>query len=156
MTRTEILQYVHNFVGFGHANAGLWFVGLEQGGGSGLAELQLRLNAWAGAWPYGELAPNLPELRTRSSYMQAFWPHRIGIIRNAIRRSRPAVVVFAGMSRHAIQAWGEISGTDFVTNAGGWRDAWAGGTHFVVVRHPTAYGITNEYLEAVGRGIAAG
>jgi hypothetical protein len=37
---------MHRFVGFGSPTAALWFVGLEQGGGESLAELERRLTTW--------------------------------------------------------------------------------------------------------------
>jgi hypothetical protein len=37
---------MERFVGFGEPAAGIWFIGLEQGGGENLAELERRLGAW--------------------------------------------------------------------------------------------------------------
>ncbi len=48
MIRTEVLlDYMHRFVGFGSQKAPVWFIGLEQGGGNGLSELERRLEAWS-------------------------------------------------------------------------------------------------------------
>ncbi len=44
----ELLRkYMERFVGFGSPSASIWFVGLEQGGGKDLKELDRRLSAWA-------------------------------------------------------------------------------------------------------------
>jgi hypothetical protein len=43
----DILRwYMHTFVGFGTPDAPVWFIGLEQGGGEDLPELERRLAAW--------------------------------------------------------------------------------------------------------------
>jgi hypothetical protein len=43
----DVLQdYMQRFIGFGSAEAPMWFIGLEQGGGETLAELDRRLRAW--------------------------------------------------------------------------------------------------------------
>jgi hypothetical protein len=41
-----LVSYMERFVGFGALDAGLWFVGMEQGGGQDLHELARRLEAW--------------------------------------------------------------------------------------------------------------
>lgn len=48
-------DYMSRFIGFGCPTAPVWFIGLEQGGGESLVELQRRVSAWqeSGA---GELA----------------------------------------------------------------------------------------------------
>jgi hypothetical protein len=41
-----LVDYMTRFVGFGSPRASVWFIGLEQGGGENLGELQRRLAAW--------------------------------------------------------------------------------------------------------------
>ena len=41
-----LVDYMTRFVGFGSPRASVWFIGLEQGGGESLGELQRRLVAW--------------------------------------------------------------------------------------------------------------
>lgn len=41
-----LLDYMLRFVGFGDPSAPAWFIGLEQGGGKDLAELERRLGVW--------------------------------------------------------------------------------------------------------------
>jgi hypothetical protein len=52
-----LIDYMSDFVGFGDRSAPVWFIGLEQGGGESLAELQRRLAAWhdSGAGSFADL-----------------------------------------------------------------------------------------------------
>lgn len=52
-----LLDYMRRFIGFGSAEARIWFIGLEQGGGENLEELERRLSAWTdmGASPFADL-----------------------------------------------------------------------------------------------------
>src|SRR5688572_25430520 len=49
---------MRRFVGFGTPDARTWFIGLEQGGGESLEELERRLDAWSqlGAATFADLA----------------------------------------------------------------------------------------------------
>jgi hypothetical protein len=40
-------DFIRDFAGYGHLGAPLWFVGMEEGGGRGVPELQRRVEAWA-------------------------------------------------------------------------------------------------------------
>ncbi len=40
-------DFIRDFAGYGHIGAPLWFVGMEEGGGRGVSELQRRVEAWA-------------------------------------------------------------------------------------------------------------
>ena len=46
LEREILLSYMHNFYGYGAWTARLWFVGMEEGGGNTLDEIQRRLAAW--------------------------------------------------------------------------------------------------------------
>jgi hypothetical protein len=52
-----LVDYMSRFVGFGDPSTPVWFVGLEQGGGEDLAELERRLVAWrdSGAGSFADL-----------------------------------------------------------------------------------------------------
>lgn len=52
-----VTDYMSRFVGFGDPSAPVWFIGLEQGGGENLAELERRLDAWRemGAGSFADL-----------------------------------------------------------------------------------------------------
>jgi len=41
-------RFMHTFYGYGSWSAPLWFVGMEEGGGTTPEEVQRRLNAWRG------------------------------------------------------------------------------------------------------------
>jgi hypothetical protein len=53
----SLLEYMERFIGFGEPTARVWFIGLEQGGGEDLAELERRLDAWrqSGGGPFADL-----------------------------------------------------------------------------------------------------
>jgi hypothetical protein len=53
-----LLDYMRRFIGFGAPHARTWFIGLEQGGGEDLDELERRLDAWSqsGATTFADLA----------------------------------------------------------------------------------------------------
>jgi hypothetical protein len=41
-----LLRFMHSFYGYGNPAGPLWFVGMEEGGGQTMAEVQNRLDAW--------------------------------------------------------------------------------------------------------------
>lgn len=41
-----LLQYIHNFYGYGNLNSNYWFISLEEGGGHSEIEIQNRINSW--------------------------------------------------------------------------------------------------------------
>lgn len=45
----RLRAFMDDFYGYGTWNARLWFVGMEEGGGETLEEIERRLNAWSGA-----------------------------------------------------------------------------------------------------------
>ena len=51
-------DFMRDFAGYGHLPAPLWFVGMEEGGGSNVAELQRRVETWEarGRRPLEDLA----------------------------------------------------------------------------------------------------
>jgi hypothetical protein len=47
MLDTEVLKdFMKNFFGYGDLNAPVWFVGMEEGGGASMAEIEARLATW--------------------------------------------------------------------------------------------------------------
>lgn len=128
-----LVDYMHRFVGFGDPSADIWFIGLEQGGGEDLGELERRLSAWidSGAGPFADLR----------EYCSRLGEHR------------PKAVVFLGISES--NTWSEIAQGRFVEGPAGACWARVGSTRYVVVTHPTAHGAKNAYFEEVGRELAA-
>lgn len=53
-----LLDYTKAFLGYGNLSAPVWFIGLEEGGGQDLAEIEQRVRAWErrGAEPVEDLA----------------------------------------------------------------------------------------------------
>lgn len=83
---TLLRSYMMDFWGFGNPERSLWFVGMEQGGGTSEAEIRRRLDAWdaRGRFPFEDLHEyclEIGELRwTRPSPpIQATWKHLIRI-----------------------------------------------------------------------------
>ena len=47
MLNDETLErFIHDFYGYGNFSGDYWFIGLEQGGGNSVEEVQLRLDTW--------------------------------------------------------------------------------------------------------------
>jgi hypothetical protein len=57
MTSECLLDYMNRFIGFGSPHAPIGFIGLEQGGGENLAELDRRVTQWnaLGAQAFADL-----------------------------------------------------------------------------------------------------
>lgn len=43
---TLLLNFISNFYGYGNYDADVWFIGMEEGGGNSVEEINTRLNAW--------------------------------------------------------------------------------------------------------------
>jgi hypothetical protein len=54
----QLNAFMHRFAGYGAESSGLWFVGLEEGGGRTIEELATRVSAWnvRGSLPLEDLA----------------------------------------------------------------------------------------------------
>jgi hypothetical protein len=101
-----------------------------------------------GHWIYGELT-NLPELRTRETYIEALSPARRSLLRTAIDRYKPRAVILTGWSY--MPAWAELIESPLeVRDDPGVAVGRRGDTTCVVARHPTSFGAKNRYFEAIG------
>lgn len=47
LSRTELRRYMTAFAGYGDLRAPLWFIGMEEGSGRGLEELEARVRVWS-------------------------------------------------------------------------------------------------------------
>lgn len=43
---TVLKDFMHNFYGYGNYDSDLWFIGIEEGGGNDIGEVEKRLNVW--------------------------------------------------------------------------------------------------------------
>jgi hypothetical protein len=95
----------------------------------------------------------IPYLETRELYGHRVAPLRAEHLRRRIAKHRPSAVVFYG--KGYAHWWREVAGTDFgPSGVDRVSSALAGGTLYVVMRHPAARGLTGAYFEAVGRLVA--
>lgn len=102
------------------------------------------------AWIYS--ATGLPALASRDAYVREYRPLRLRLLQDAIRMHAPRWVVFLG--RSAFDTWKEVAQATFRNGPAGASWASSGSTSFVVARHPTAFGASNAYFDAIGRVLA--
>jgi hypothetical protein len=88
-------------------------------------------------------------LATREQYRTVWAAKRIAGLQAQIAHYRPKVVIFYSFSYLAY--WRVIVGGEFQAEAGGaFYYKRVGETHFVVIKHPAATGVTSAYFEEVG------
>jgi hypothetical protein len=87
-------------------------------------------------------------LQTREDYMKKMIPLRIGKLRERIRIHKPTFVVCYGVGYS--DYWGEIAGVPFQKNPSGFSWGENGKTLFVIMTHPVAQGVTNQYFRDIG------
>jgi hypothetical protein len=127
------------------------------GGETCLLELMPLPSPSTGAWLYGQYS-SLPELRSRSEYMECYADSRARRLRRRVEEYRPPVVVFYSLKY--MDRWRQIAGVELKPVLIGGVKSFSGGnehTGFVVVPQP-AYrmkGKGNDYYKQVGRAIGA-
>ena len=104
-------------------------------------------NTW-----YYEKWSSLPYLKNRVAYRNHCLPWRCDHIRSTIQSFQPSLVVFCGFSYFT--HWQNISGNRvrFQKKDGFWSGK-SGSTLFLIVKHPAAFGITNNYFDEIGNFI---
>jgi hypothetical protein len=100
-------------------------------------------------WPYGSLS-DLPLLRDRKTYHRDLASMRIQLIQRLVDEHQPRFVVMYGTTYRKL--WERIHGgrLDQYRGLGVYRGK-RGHTELILVKHPAAKGVTNEYFESVGR-----
>jgi hypothetical protein len=118
-------------------------------GESCLLELLPLPSRSTGHWIYADHS-DLSFLSTRVAYMEACAGQRAAHIHRRIVEHRPKAVIFYSMNSWYRKWWQAIAGVEFV-EAAEERLYWArvDGTTFVIMNHPTAFGVSNRYLQAV-------
>jgi len=100
------------------------------------------------AWNY-HLWSDLPFLKDRTTYRSYCAPWRMEHIRSRINEYKPKAVVFMGQGYS--QYWQAISGqNDTYGDKGGFWALISGRTTYVITKHPSAQGVTNNYFESIG------
>jgi len=103
-------------------------------------------------WPYSLAGPDI--IRDRSTYSATMLPGRISGIRDLIAQHRPQIVVCYGLN--ARDTWAALAGAEFVKSEGhSFRFCSTPSTLYILMKHPTAHGVTNAEFEALGRFVAA-
>jgi hypothetical protein len=124
----------------------------RRNGDTCLVELLPLPSPSVGLWLYTQHS-RLPYLTNRETYKQCCLPLRIKYLRDRINQYKPKAVVFYGLSYY--KYWQIIAEIDFWQGADKIYSGYNGTTFFVMTKHPTAQGVTNEYFHQVGRLIAA-
>lgn len=107
----------------------------------------------ASSWLYGENS-SLDYLEERDHYRAHVAPRRTAELRARIARHQPRAVIFYGSDERYRRWWGEIAGVEFEPLRVGKRRLHLGGTEatrYMIIDHPTAFGITNDFLSTAGR-----
>ncbi len=107
-----------------------------------------------GHWLYKEHT-RLPNLQTREIYKEHYASQRVQCIRKRVHEYKPAVVIFYGMGYR--RWWEEIAGVNFTEVSAGSNVFYMGTngrTIFVMIAHPVAHGVTNDYFHQVGKAVA--
>jgi hypothetical protein len=124
----------------------------RKGGSSALLELLPLPSPGVGEWLYVG-ATTIPHLSSRERYRLHIVRHRIAAIREQVARHPPRVIVFLGMSY--VPYWSEIAQVSLAPRPGDdFISVGVGQTTFVVVKHPTARGVTNALFRTIGEGLA--
>ena len=87
-------------------------------------------------------------LQTREEYEKKMIPLRISKLRECIGIYKPKFVVCYGVGYS--DYWGEIAGVSFQKNPSGFSWEKNGETLFVIMTHPVAIGVTNQYFHDIG------
>lgn len=111
---TELLEsYINTFYGYGNYNAPYWFVGMEEGGGGTIDDVQIRLNVWRkrGESELEDLAEyhfaiNMPELFQDDPKLQPTWNKLIRILMG-IESTEPTLEAIKAYQRDSL---GRIGG----------------------------------------------
>lgn len=99
-------------------------------------------------WHYDKWS-SLPYLKSRDAYRNHCIPWRCDHIRSRIFSFHPKLVVFCGSSYFI--HWQNIAGhkVQFRKQDGFWMGK-SPPTLFLIVKHPAAFGITNNYFDSIG------
>lgn len=92
-------------------------------------------------------------LTNRKTYVQWCLPSRIKHLQDKITQYKPKAVVFYGLGYK--EHWQKIAGIDLFQGSDKIYTGYNGTTFFVMTKHPSAHGVTNEYFYQVGRLIGA-
>ena len=102
-------------------------------------------------WLYADYS-QLPYLKDRATYKQTLLDERIAHLRQRIEQYRPAVVLFYGFGYQ--KHWHAVASVDFSPVDD--KDYYSGNNGsqlFLIIKHPVARGLSNDYFHKVGATI---
>jgi len=124
--------------------------GRPRGGNSIMALLPLSSPS-KGSWLYPEHTA-IPQLASRDSYWSHYLSRRTVSVKQKIELHQPRVVVLCGVGSESVQVWNAIAHEVFSAK-GDPQIVERDGTNFVLMRHPVAHGVSNNYFDDIGRQI---
>lgn len=104
-----LTDYMSRFVGFGDPSAPLWFIGLEQGGGESIGELERRVEAWRelGAASFANLRDYCERIGERRWHgRSARIQPTLGKLVRVVLASQGQVADRASVRRHQAETFG--------------------------------------------------
>lgn len=109
-----------------------------------------------GHWLYNQYS-KLPHLENRETYTNYYAPLRATHLRERIQTYKPKAVIFYSVNPGYMYWWKLIADVEFKEVVAGDQLYLANNenTVFVIVRHPVARGVKNEYFHQVGKIIAS-
>jgi len=123
----------------------------RQGSDTCLVELMPLPSPGTNRWKYKEWS-SLPYLSDRDQYKEAILPMRLSHLKSRIAEHRPRWVVFYGTTYR--EHWEEIAGRPMTKiQPHGFEFCRDGSTGYLLVRHPAARGVNDEYFIAAGKWI---
>lgn len=103
-------------------------------------------------WIYSKHS-KIPFLSNRNDYENYCVEKRINYINSKIKEHQPFSVVFYGIGYE--YSWIKIADVEFLPTSEGFFIGRNSHTIFIIAKHPTSIGITNEYFHNIGKLIAA-
>ncbi|OQK18440.1 hypothetical protein AU255_11665 [Methyloprofundus sedimenti] len=104
----------------------------------------------AASWLYGKYS-NIETLKSRELYTLSNVDRRIAHLKERIKVHQPEIVIFYGMSY--VDYWKKIAGQDLQlsnTHLGKFFYANNTETKYLIMNHPAAHGVTNQYFSDIG------
>ena len=104
-------------------------------------------------WFYADWSM-LPFLTSRSTYQEQVLPVRIKNLKERIQQHQPKFVIFYGMGYW--EHWAAVAEATFTRLApDGFGWAKKNDTNFLIIQHPAAKGVSNDYFERAGKLLLA-
>ncbi len=117
-------------------------------GDTAILELMPLCSPGTNRWFYDRWS-SIPYLKTRERYLSQVMPNRIAILKNKLQTNQPKVVVFYGASYREYYEQTIGARTNLISEL----DCYScdvRSTRYLIIKHPAAKGITNQYFLKIG------